>query len=111
MGMKLNRAAAALGKKGGKSRSEKKLRAVAENAKQGGRPPVPTPCRKCGEIQPSARAAWAHCLKVKGTASHEFRTKTSHPECPFPSKRRDEQVWCEICHKWTDQKEHSADGN
>lgn len=61
--MKLTKAAATLGRKGGKSRSPAKLRAVAENAKRGGRKPVPTACRKCGEVLPSARAAWVHCSK------------------------------------------------
>lgn len=27
----------------------------------GGRPGTPTKCERCGEMQPSARAAWVHC--------------------------------------------------
>lgn len=27
----------------------------------GGRKPTPTKCERCGELQPSARAAWIHC--------------------------------------------------
>lgn len=27
----------------------------------GGRPATPTACERCGETQPSARAAWMHC--------------------------------------------------
>lgn len=30
-----------------------------------GRPSVPTRCERCGEIQPSARAAWMHCRESR----------------------------------------------
>lgn len=39
-------AAGIMGSKGGKSRSPEKLKAVAENAKRGGRPRVKNPVRK-----------------------------------------------------------------
>lgn len=31
-----------------------------------GRKAVPTPCERCGAVQPSARAAWMHCRKPRG---------------------------------------------
>jgi hypothetical protein len=34
---------------------------------RGGRPAKPTACARCGRMQPSARAAWAHCLRARQT--------------------------------------------
>jgi len=34
----------------------------------GGRPAVPTPCPRCGKIQPSARKAWMHCREERSVA-------------------------------------------
>jgi general stress protein YciG len=52
-----------IGKKGGKARlktmspaTRKKIAAMGGRAKA-----KPTACRKCGQVLPTARAAWVHC--------------------------------------------------
>ena len=55
--------AVALGRLGGKARG-KKLRAGLVPV-SGAAVPKPTPCPRCGEVQPSARAAWVHCRKTR----------------------------------------------
>ena len=55
----------------GSVKSEAKTEALRVNGKRGGRPAVPTPCRRCGEYFASARLAWNHCL-----------TKSSSPSGP-----------------------------
>ena len=35
----------------------------------GGRPSIRTPCPRCGELQPSARAAWRHCREPASVAA------------------------------------------
>lgn len=52
-------------------RSEAKRRAARQRrnpsgGRNGGRPPKPTNCRRCGTLCPSAREAWTHCEKTKG---------------------------------------------
>lgn len=40
---------------------EARKMAAARTNRRGGRPRIETPCRKCGALCPSARAAQAHC--------------------------------------------------
>ena len=40
---------------------------MSEIGRKGGRARAkPTPCARCGEVQPTARAAWVHCRKPRG---------------------------------------------
>ena len=57
-------AAVALGRKGGLARGAG-LRA-GTIALSGAAVPIPTACIRCGEVQPSARAAWVHCRIPRG---------------------------------------------
>jgi hypothetical protein len=50
----IRKAAAALGRKGGQSRSDAKVKAVRENGKKGGRPKKPA---KFGDEKPTNQAA------------------------------------------------------
>jgi len=60
MAISLQAAAAALGRKGGKSRSEAKVAAVRENGKLGGRPRSKAKRCPCGEMTLKRAKARAH---------------------------------------------------
>ncbi len=58
---KKNAAAVALGKL-----RARKGPAMGEIGRLGGRARAkPTVCPRCGEVQPTARAAWVHCRKAR----------------------------------------------
>jgi hypothetical protein len=54
---------AEMGRRGGTARGEGLRAGTVELS--GAAVPKPTVCPRCGETQPSARAAWVHCRKPK----------------------------------------------
>lgn len=60
-----------MGKKGGEERG-KRIRA-GQLPVSGAAVPKPTKCARCGVEQPSARAAWVHCRKSRGTKTESTK--------------------------------------
>lgn len=54
-----NPSAVALGRKGGQAFAARLRQGLVPHS--GGIPPKPAPCPRCGEQQPSGRAALRHC--------------------------------------------------
>jgi len=54
-----------LGRRGGIARGVSLRAGTTPVTGAAAKPPKPTPCARCGEVQPSSRAAWRHCRKKR----------------------------------------------